>query len=199
MCLQSAERGAEKTGVRLQTITRMAAVVVLAAASFASLSWAQGLGAVAQKEEERRKSIKGTGKTYTNENLKPEPPPPPPPSGMVTSTSTVSSGPSSESEEGEEAQASGNEASWRKRMADAREAQSRAQAFADALQSQINGLTTDFVNRDDPEQRAEVATSRDKAMAELERVKKELDEATKAVEAVQDDARKAGVPAGWVR
>ena len=40
-------------------------------------------------------------------------------------------------------------------MTAARAAQQRSQMFAAALQSQINALTTDFVNRDDPAQRAQ--------------------------------------------
>jgi hypothetical protein len=75
----------------------------------------------------------------------------------------------------------------------------RSQAFADALQSQLNGLTTDFVNRDDPAQRQQIANKRDGALAELERVKKEIAAQTKAISDIQDEARRAGVPAGWVR
>ena len=59
--------------------------------------------------------------------------------------------------------------------------------------------TTDFVNRDDPAQRAKIEADRKAALAELERVKKELDEQTKAITAIEDEARRAGVPAGWLR
>jgi hypothetical protein len=55
-------------------------------------------------------------------------------------------------------------------MTQAREAQRRAEMFAEALQSRINGLTTDVVNRDDPYQRAKLADDRQKALAELQRV-----------------------------
>jgi hypothetical protein len=36
-------------------------------------------------------------------------------------------------------------------------------------------------------------------MAELDRVKKEVETHTKNIENIQEEARKAGVPAGWVR
>jgi hypothetical protein len=75
----------------------------------------------------------------------------------------------------------------------------RSQTFADALQNQLNSLATDFVNRDDPIQRAGIAQKRDNVMAELERVKKEIADNTKAIAAIQEEARRAGVPAGWVR
>jgi len=84
-------------------------------------------------------------------------------------------------------------------VATARDALARAQTFAEALQSRINALTTDFVNRDDPSQRDVIATERQKALAELERVKQEIGQQQKAIAAIQDEARRAGVPAGWVR
>ena len=91
------------------------------------------------------------------------------------------------------------EAEWRKRAAAERDALSRAQVFAEALQSRINALSTDYVNRDDPAQRDIVAADRQKALAELDRVRQELQQHQKAITGLQDAARRAGVPAGWVR
>ena len=91
------------------------------------------------------------------------------------------------------------EDAWRKRITAARDALSRAQVFAEALQSRINALSTDFVNRDDPAQRNAIAGERQKALAELDRVKQEIVDHQKAITAIQDEARRAGVPAGWVR
>ena len=70
---------------------------------------------------------------------------------------------------------------------------------ADSLQTRINSLTTDFVNRDDPAQKAKLESDRKAAVAELERVKKEIDGHNKAITAIEDEARRAGVPAGWLR
>ena len=92
-----------------------------------------------------------------------------------------------------------DEKTWRKRIADARESLQRSQAFADALQSQLNALSTDFVNRDDPIQRQQIANKRDGVVAELDRVKKEVAAQTKAISDIQEEARRAGVPVGWVR
>ena len=58
---------------------------------------------------------------------------------------------------------------------------------------------TDFVNRDDPAQRAKLEADRKTALAELERVKKELETQTKGIAAIEEEARRAGVPAGWLR
>ena len=92
-----------------------------------------------------------------------------------------------------------DEAYWRKRLQTARDARSRAESFAEALQSRINALSNDFVNRDDPAQRNVIAGDRQKALAELDRVKKEIQQYTKDVADTQEEARRAGVPAGWVR
>jgi len=91
------------------------------------------------------------------------------------------------------------EAKWRERMKNQREALDRAKSYADALQIKINSLNTDFVNRDDPVQRAAIAAQRDTSLAELERLKKEIVDHNKAIAAIQEDARRAGAPAGWVR
>ena len=83
-------------------------------------------------------------------------------------------------------------------IADAREALQRSQTFAAALQKQLKSRATDFVNRD-PGPAQPIAKKRDKVTAELERVKKDIDDQTKAISAIQDEARRANVPAGWVR
>jgi hypothetical protein len=84
-------------------------------------------------------------------------------------------------------------------MQGARDALQRSQVFAEALQSRINGLTTDATSRDDPAQRAAVATDRQKALAELNRVKDDIARQTKAIADIQDEARRGGIPPGWVR
>jgi len=88
---------------------------------------------------------------------------------------------------------------WRDRMDAAREDVRRNQAFATALQSRINGLTADFTSRDDPAQSAQIADDRQKALAELERVNKAVEEGNKAIASIEEEARKAMVPAGWIR
>jgi hypothetical protein len=91
------------------------------------------------------------------------------------------------------------EAKWRERMKNERDALDRAKSYADALQIKINSLNTDFVNRDDPIQRAGIAAQRDKSLAELDRLKKEIADHNKAITAIQEEARRSGVPSGWVR
>jgi hypothetical protein len=173
--------------------------VIAAAVLFigtAHVAAGQSLGDVAKKEEARRKTIKSSGKVYTNDKLKPAPQPSSP--GPVSQPAPAPSA-DPEPAPSDAASARGDESTWRKRMADAREALQRSQTFAEALQNQLNSLATDFVNRDDPAQRSLIAQKRDSVTAELERVKREVADQTKAISAIQEEARRAGVPAGWVR
>jgi len=179
---------------------------------------AQSLADLARQEEERRKAIQTPGKVYTNDSLRPEPPssapaaapvplgqPPQPPAAPGTPAVPGQVPAAGSSPEGQPpaaqapAPAPQTEAEWRKRIAAARDALSRAQVFAEALQSRINALSTDFVNTDDPVQRDMVAAERQKALAELDRVKQDIQQQQKTITGIQDEARRAGVPAGWVR
>ena len=176
-------------------------VMVLASSAVS----AQSLGELARREAERRKAITTPGKVFTNESLRgvPLPSPPIPPPAAQASPETAqapdeSAPPPTEPPalpEDDPTQA----AYWQTRMSAARDALSRAEVFADALQSRINALTTDFVNRDDPAQRAVIAADRDRALAELDRVREEIAQHQKAIVDLQEQARRAGVPAGWVR
>jgi hypothetical protein len=71
--------------------------------------------------------------------------------------------------------------------------------YSDALQSKINALWADFTARDDPAQRAQLELERKRALAEQERVKGEIEKQKKAIADLEEEARKAGVPPGWIR
>ena len=63
----------------------------------------------------------------------------------------------------------------------------------------VHFTTTDFVNRDDPAQRAVIETDRKTALAELDRVRAEIEKQQKEIVTIEDEARRAGVPSGWLR
>jgi hypothetical protein len=92
-----------------------------------------------------------------------------------------------------------DEKAWRERMTNARNALDRNQFMAEAMQSRINALQTDAVNRDDPAQQAQVRQQLGKAMSELDRLKKQVEADRKTIADIQTDARKQGVPPGWIR
>jgi len=196
-------------------MVRLLGVAALVFIGMANVVAAQSLGDVAKKEEQRRKTVKSSGKVYTNDELKRDPTPSVPASASTgtTSTPSASSTPApapapapsekkadkDDSTDKDDSADKSDEKTWRKRIANARESLQRSQAFADALQSQLNALSTDFVNRDDPIQRQQIANKRDGVVAELDRVKKEVAAQTKAISDIQEEARRANVPAGWVR
>ncbi|MET0215996.1 MAG: hypothetical protein ABW292_23510 [Vicinamibacterales bacterium] len=198
--------------MRLASVSGMVVAVFLACDAVAV---GQGLGDVAKREAERRKAVGTPGKVYTNDNLRTDAPPPSAPAttpqgatppaapaqapAAAAGAGVQTPGPQPTGTAASSEPGSTTEDAWRKRITVARDALSRAQVFAEALQSRINALTTDFVNRDDPAQRNAIAGERQKALAEIDRVKQEIVDHQKAISAIQDEARRAGVPAGWVR
>ena len=169
---------------------------------------AQALGDVAKREEARRKQVQTPAKVYTNEDLRGgdagSAAPAPAPASQAATPNTAPPPPSAGAQPKDTDKAAADdpkktEAYWKDRVAKARADLDRARTFADALQSRINALTTDFAARSDPAQRAQIGNDRQKALAELDRVKKEIEANTKAIADIQEEARKAGVPAGWVR
>lgn len=169
-------------------------------------SFAQSLADVARASAATRTEQPKKGKVYTNENLKtditPSAPVPlssndgtTPGDGAAPAPADAPADPVTDARDTR----TKDEAAWRARITAAREALDRSTSFAAALQSQINALTADFINRDDPAQRSQIEQQRLKAVAELERTQREIETNRKAIAAIEDDARKAGVPAGWLR
>jgi hypothetical protein len=173
---------------------------VIAVLMAAPAAQAQSLGDVARQEEARRKTVQSTGKVYTEDSLRGAGSPAAsiPASATAPDKDAKATSPSgTDTKAAQEPQK--DEKYWRKRLADERDALSRSQAFAEALQSRINALTADFANQDDPARRNQTGADRQKSLAELDRVKKDITDHTKAIADIQEEARKAGVPAGWVR
>ena len=207
----------------MKSVAIAAAIVSFVVATGTGLS-AQ-LGNIAKKEAERRKTVT-SGKVYTNDNLTPAPEPSSAPASSGPSSDAAPAADSSAHKSAtdkaadksetakptadaadkdaakvsaEPAERKKEEAAWRERIKNERDALDRAKGYADALQIKINSLNTDFVNRDDPVQRAAIAAERDKSLADMDRLKKEIAEHNKKITAIQEDARRAGAPAGWVR
>ena len=171
---------------------------------------AQTLGDLAKKEAERRKATPPAAKTYTNEDLKKVAPFP----GAASADAAAKTGKPSEPTKVEEPPKPGDAAKpdgpkapepakdekyWRGRITAVRDEIARNESFRDALQTQINSLSADFAGRDDPAQRALIADNRQKKMAELGRVNAEIEKATKLIAEIEEEARRAGVPPGWLR
>jgi DNA repair exonuclease SbcCD ATPase subunit len=176
------------------------ALLVLVIAAWAVPASAQSLAAVARKEEARRKQVKQPSKVITNKDLKPVTAPPPPPAPADPAAPAAEGAPPPADAALDEAQQrEQDEQAWRNKMQDARQALERSQMYADALQSKINALWADFTARDNPVERAQIEIERKKAIAEQERVKGEIEAQKKTIADLEEEARKAGVPPGWIR
>jgi hypothetical protein len=168
----------------------------------------QSLADVAKKEEERRKTIPQPAKVYTNKDLKavpPAPAPPPADAGAAPADAKAAEKPAGAGDK-EPAKKDGSKdapvkdkAYWADRQKALQDTLERDQTYADALQSRINALTADFVNRDDPAQRSVIERDRQKALAELNRLKQTIVDDKKAQTDFAEEARRAGVPPGWLR
>ncbi len=141
---------------------------------------AQSLAEVARKEEERRKASPPPTKVYTNKDLVEIPGDSVPPAPAQTSDSTRNSDKSSSDSAKADDKVDDNpkkeQAYWSKRLKALQDKLDRdSRSFSSALQSQINAPgQRDFVNRDDPAQRAVIEQKRVKALAELNQLKKDV-------------------------
>lgn len=186
----------------------------LAAAAMASLAGpldAQSLAEVARKEQDRRKESKASPKAYTNSDLRAMPAPVPQPDQPKPADAQPDAQPAPpapaqpdadqlSADKGDSAEGVVKDrAYWGKRMQDARARLDRDRTLAEALQTRVNSLTADFVNRDDPAQRGKIDLDRQKSITELDRMKKSADDGAKAIAALEEEARRAGVPPGWLR
>jgi hypothetical protein len=193
------------TCMRLQSIvTRRLWCLLVALAVFAAgpgalfAQTAPPLADVAKKEQQRRKKVGSPAKVLTNKDL-PKSAAPAQPAAPPTPPTPVAEGAAEPSEQQKPAGDEKDEAWWRTRITSAREALRRDEMFLEALQSRVNALSADFVNRDDPYQRARIGEDRQKALAEMDRVKAQIVATKKQIEDIEEEARKAGVPAGWLR
>jgi hypothetical protein len=175
---------------------------------------AQTLGDIARKEQERRKATPPAARTYTNDDLKKLVPFPgeakpgdaeakiDPKTGKPVEPTKVEdpAKPGDAAKDGAKTpEPAKDEKHWRGRITAVRDEIARNESFRDALQTQINSLSADFAGRDDPAQRAQIADNRQKKMAELGRVNSEIEKANKLIVEIEDEARRAGVPPGWLR
>ena len=183
----------------------------LMVAPSASSAPAQSLAEIARREEVRRQAVETPSKVYTNADLRGG-------GNLTTTVPPIPAGTEAETVSGAMAGTSGapgedaepeeppqdededeDEEFWRARITAAREALSRNELFLEALQNRVDGLWADFTARDDPYQREEIAALRRDAMAEMERVQREIDGQTQAIADIEEEARRAGVPPGWLR
>jgi hypothetical protein len=169
---------------------------------------AQSLAEVARQEEARRKEIRQPAKVYTNKDLGSVPPSSAPAPGPEPSAKAATPAAAERKDAANEAPLAQDakdkpvvkdQKYWAGRMRDLSTQLDRDQILADALQSRINALTADFTARDDPAQRAVIGRDRQKAIDELARLKVAVQATSKAIADLEEEARRASVPPGWLR
>ena len=196
--------------MRAQRPSRSLVASVLAMAFAALLVWpavatAQSqpsLAEIARKEAERRKTVKDSKKVITTKDL--------PESARKPASTATTEGAAADSSGDQKAAPAptgnaaaggqGDEAAWRSRITQARAELRRNEVFLQALQTRVNALTNDFRNgAGDFTQQAKVNQDRQNALQEMERVKAEVERSKKQIADIEEEARKAGVPPGWLR
>jgi hypothetical protein len=178
-----------------------AVVVALSVGGGAAPASGQSLGELARQEEARRKAVKRPGKVYTNQSVKPAQGDvvPPPPGQPTPAPQQRGAEPVQPPKPEPPTDPQRTPEYWRQRMADARQQRDSNAIMVDALQSQINALWADFTARDDPAQRAVIGANRQKALDELDRRRAQQVLLDKAIVDIEEEARRAGVPPGWLR
>lgn len=171
-------------------------VTSLAAASMAHAQQQVSLGEIALKEQQRRKDVKAKSKVLSNADL-PKSSSAPTPKTLPEATAAKPETPEQAKPKSQEEER--DEAWWRSQMSQLRDELRRNEIFAEALQTRVNSLTNDFASRDDPYQRARIAEDRQKALSEMDRVKNEIESQKKKIGDLEEQARRSGVPPGWLR
>ena len=175
------------------------------------------LAEVSQREALRRSLTPKSAGSYTNENMRPDMFPvrlaEPVAAGAAVEGGTIASAQSGSQTTTPAAAQSGeataqpvalkspamDEKAWRGRISEARANLDRDQGLVEAMQSRVNSLQGDVVNRDDPAQQGALRQQLAKALGELERLKAQVVTDQKAIADIQTEARKQNVPPGWVR
>ena len=193
----------------MRSTIRVLSVVVSASilAGGAAPLIAQSLADVARKEEERRKGVKTPAKVYTNSDLANVPPVPQaakpdatkPPSSTAAAADDAAGKDGNKDDKDKNTPIAKDRAYWAGRMKELSAELDRNQTYADALQTRINVLMADFSARDDLAQRAVIGRDRQKSLDELDRLKTTVQANRKAIADLQEDARRTGVPPGWLR
>jgi len=197
------------SGYRPAAVVQVCATALALAASVAAVR-AQSLADVARKEAERRKAVSQSGgvymsRVYTNKDLHPAPSTALPPAAAEPTTDQQTAPEKDAASPGAKAPAdAANEPAkdrpyWSARLRAVQEQLERDQTYAAALQSRINALAADFVNRDDPAQKGVIDRDRLRAITELDRLKQAIPNHKKAIDGLLEEARRAGVPPGWLR
>jgi hypothetical protein len=154
----------------------------------------------AQREAIRRQLVGKPQASLTNIGLPPEIPLVPPAPPAVVGDDQAA-GASADKTTGDKATGDKlkDEQWWRDRLSTANDRLKRDQMMGEALQTRVNTLKRDSVNLDTPSKQRKAREELQSTLDELDRTQKQIEQDRKAIQDIQDDGRKVGVPAGWIR
>ncbi len=174
-----------------------------------SVAYGQSLVDLSRKEEERRKTIKAPAKVYTIQDVQKasgaDPTVPQPAAPAATGAAAPAAAKPAEAAAPKEGaapppeQAAKDEAYWRGVFADARDKLDRSNGFLSALKVQYDMLASRFAATSDAAERGALVAQMEKVQAEIDRLQLDIGQQSKDLADLEEQARKAGVPAGWIR
>lgn len=148
----------------------------------------QTIGQVAAREELRRHVVGPSTGAYTNRDLSEHP--------VRSAVEGVLGGAFVEPQPAANPR---DEAWWRARISNARATLGRNQLLADGLATRVASLTREIVDEHDVAQQRRLRGHLQKAMENLDRQQRLVLSDRRDVEAFQEEARRQGVPPGWLR
>lgn len=183
---------------------------LLLAGSVAAAS-AQSLADVARQEQERRKAIKEPSRVYTDADVQ-----------KAAPLTTAAARPGKEVPVGEEQAAAGHdtdkaaapakpadgkpaapaadtEAAWRAKAQQAQEGLASSRRLLDALEQQAMRAAIDTANATRGGNPAPADPNGQGRNREMERLRRDIERYQNTLNSLPDEARRAGVPPGWVR
>jgi hypothetical protein len=92
-----------------------------------------------------------------------------------------------------------DEAYWKNRMRDLQGTLDADEIHLAAMSSRLAALSADFSNTDSVSQRVVLRRERENAATEVTRLKAEVVKDKKAIDTLEEEARRASVPPGWLR
>ena len=169
--------------------------LTLLVTALASPLAAQSLGEVAARTNKERKGA--PAKVYTNDDLDAARSAPEGQGNVSTpGTAAAPSGPAPAP-----APTMDPAQRWRRDAKARRDAIARSETKVAAIQARIDSLLLDLnpTNVGDPNRLQNLEAEKAKALSDLEVAKAELAQARQALEDLEEDARKNGIPPGWLR
>jgi hypothetical protein len=178
---------------------RGSAGLVAALLLLATAAPAQTPAELAEREAKRRKGA-SPAPAYTNDDLSKGAKASPAPGKPGAAASTPSAGAAEAAGENPSASA-GDEAYWRRRMDEARRRVVAAERLVRQEQERLNALMADTspTNVMDPFRLQTLEADRAKAREAVEKATQEQAAAQKALEDLQEEARRRGALPGWLR